>query len=524
MQSLKLAPSWLRLFVVVLLVVGVFFRCFHLDYKLYWHDEVYTTFRAAGFTGQEISQEIFKNQILSPQAIQKYQRLQPGSTFQDTIKSLAVEDPQHPPLYFLMTRLWMQIFGSSIAASRALAVVLSLLALSLMYALAINLFSSQITAWLATALLAISPFDILFAQIARQYSFLTLCVIASSLILLRALRSFKWYNWGLYTVAITVGLYGHPFFGLTMIAHVAYVLLRQLTEKPSQFDIKQLSLLILAIAASIILYSPWLLVIKTNYQRVLDTTNWAKGGDIIYLVKLWILSFTALFFDLDFGFDNIWTYIWRIPILLLIFIALYELYRRTHPATWLFILTTIFVPFLILAVPDLLLGTKRSAVSRYLISCFPGIQLAIAYLLTTKLIQVKRLWQGISIVLVAGSIASATVSAYSHTWWTNIPSYFNAEIAQRINTISAPVIISDAGNDGTNLGDLISLSYLLHDQARLLLLSQPPQIDNNLQSLLADKSQLFFFRPSQKLVKLIEPAQGKLVPIVPAGGLWQLEY
>ncbi|MBD6616659.1 glycosyl transferase family 39 [Komarekiella sp. 'clone 1'] len=538
MRHPKLSPSWLRFFIVLLLVLGVFFRFFNLDYKIYWHDEVYTSFRAAGFTGKEIGEEIFQNQIISPQELQKYQRLKPGSTPVDTIKSLAVEDPQHPPLYFLMARFWMQAFGSSRTASRTLPALLSLLSLVSMYALGRELFTSRIAALLATALLALSPFDILFAQIARQYSFLTVCVIASSFFLLRALRLPTWYNWGLYALAVTLGLYSQPFFGLTLSGHIVYVLLARLLVKNSKvraedshnlpvnqnkFSISNLIFFGLAIATSLILYTPWLFVLKSNYQRVLDTTSWVKGGDILYRVKLWILSFTALFLDLDFGFNNIWTYIPRLLIILLIAAAIYQC-RYTSRKTWLFILTAIFVPFLMLAVSDFFLETQRSAVSRYLISSFPGVQLAVGYLLATKILNRQRFWRGVMVVLISCSVVSCTVSAFSDTWWSNIPSHFNAEMARRVNAVSSPILLSDGGYDGTNLGDILSLSYLLDSDVQLVLFGQPPKLEiSNVKSLLSKNSETFLFRPSPQLVQAIESKYGQLVQIVPAGGLWQLK-
>ena len=84
-----------RFLIIILLVIWVFFRFANLDHKLYWHDEVYTSLRAVGFTSKESGQEIFQNQILAPQDLQKFQRLKPGSTANDTIRSIAIEDPQH---------------------------------------------------------------------------------------------------------------------------------------------------------------------------------------------------------------------------------------------------------------------------------------------------------------------------------------------------------------------------------------------------------------------------------------------
>jgi uncharacterized membrane protein len=124
-------------------------------------NEAYTSLRAAGFTRQEIDDELFHNRIFSAPELQKYQRIKPGSTAADTIHSLALEYPQHPPFYLLMARFWMQQFGSSLTATRSLPALLILLSLPLMYARSQELFASNLTSLLATALLALSPFDIL---------------------------------------------------------------------------------------------------------------------------------------------------------------------------------------------------------------------------------------------------------------------------------------------------------------------------------------------------------------------------
>lgn len=107
----------------------------------------------------------------------------------------------------------MQIFGSSLTASRVLPVLFSLIGLPLMYALGLELFASPIVAILATVLLALSPFDVLFAQTARQYSLLTTLVIGSSFTLLQALRLPTRVNWGLYALSSALGFYTHPFLG-----------------------------------------------------------------------------------------------------------------------------------------------------------------------------------------------------------------------------------------------------------------------------------------------------------------------
>ena len=508
---------------VIAIIIGVGFRFFQLERKLYWHDEVYTSIRAAGFTRQEIDQELFQNRIIPALELQKYQRLKPGSTATETIQSLAQEDPQHPPFYFLMARFWLQHFGSSRTASRSLAALLSLLSLPLMYGLAWEIFASQWVALFATVFIALSPFDILFAQTARQYSLLAVIVIGSSWLLLRAMRLQSGKNWGFYAVAIALGLYTHPFFFLTLIGQGVFIVIHKIfisnTPTTSKFSI--------SVIAALLLYSPWIFVIITNIKQASDTTNWTQISlGFIYLVKLWLLSFTALFIDLDFGIDNIWNYLLRLSFFLLIIASIYQIYRHTSPTTCLFILTSICVPFLILALPDIILGGKRSAVSRYLVSCFPGIQLAVAYLMATKIQTQQRLGLVVLAGLLASSIASCTVSAFSDTWWNKDLSYYNAEVAKIINknvtnavSPKSTILISDKGDEFTNTGDLISLSYLLDPDVQLLLLSDSPNFDR-----LQSYTDSFVFRPSEKLRLAIEQKQGKLEPELEYARLSKLKH
>ncbi|NEQ41449.1 MAG: glycosyl transferase family 39, partial [Okeania sp. SIO3I5] len=125
----------LVILLIIAITLGIGFRFFHLDKKVYWYDEVHTSLRVAGFNRANIDQELFQNQIIPAQQLQKYQQIQPQSTFIGTLKSLAFENPHHPPLYYLMARLWMQTFGGSLTASRSLPALISLLSLPLIYVL-----------------------------------------------------------------------------------------------------------------------------------------------------------------------------------------------------------------------------------------------------------------------------------------------------------------------------------------------------------------------------------------------------
>jgi Predicted membrane protein len=514
----------LYIFLWIVIILGVALRFFHLDYKLYWHDEVYTTLRSAGYLSLEVGQEIFSDRLFSAQELLQYQTIKPQSSAWDTIISLATEDPQHPPLYFLVNRLWMQIFGSSIWAMRLLPALIGVAGLPLMYLLAANLFNCQLCAWLATAFLAISPFDILFSQIARQYSLLTVCTIASCLFLLKAMQPPNRQNWQwlVYVICLTIGLYTHPFFAFTIIAHGVYVLILHFRDQQKGYLPYYLGANLIAI----ILYSPWLWIIINNLGRALATTNWAGGvSDWLFVPRLWVLSFTCLFLDLDVGFDNPLTYILRLPFLIALWWGVRSLIRHTEQKTWLFVVTNFVVPFLMLVIPDMLLGGRRSAVTRYLIPCFPAIQLAVAYLFSQAL-QHYQFWARFVLAMFfSASIASCTVSAFSHTWWSNVPSYFNAEVANKIKTTANSILISDAGNSGTNFGDLLSLAHLLPPNYPIYLSRTFPEINSYQiinQPAIANSAYKFVFRPSGELRRYFQMLNRELIYVTGGGDLWQV--
>ena len=141
MKNWQLPPLWWRFFILSLLTLGIFLRFVNIDHKVYWHDEVYTSIRISGYTGDEVGREIFTGKIIGIQKLQKYQQISSDKGLDDTIKALC-EHPEHPPLYYLIARLWIQLFGSSVATIRSLSAIISLLAFPCIYWLCRELFDS----------------------------------------------------------------------------------------------------------------------------------------------------------------------------------------------------------------------------------------------------------------------------------------------------------------------------------------------------------------------------------------------
>lgn len=520
MQLNQIPRQPFSVIILVIVFLGIFFRFANLDGKIYWHDEVYTNFRSSGYTGVEINQSLFQNQWLTPQDLQKYQEIKPNSTLSDTLNSLATEDPQHPPLYFILARFWLQLFGNSLTTNRLLPALLSLLSFVFMYLLAKELFGSGTIALLATALYAVSPIHILFDQTARQYGLLTTEVIASSFFLLKAIQFPKY--WLAYIASTILGLYSHPFMVLTTIGHGLYLF---------GLGLKKLQLwshlfrYLGSIALSFVLYIPWIAVMIANSERGLSATNWtAMKSNFLNLVKGWILNFGAILLDFDFGsnnLDNPWTYLVKLPAIGLIFWGIYLVCSRTPVVISWFILTAIFVPFLLLAIPDVLFGGIRSVVPRYLLNSFPGVQLAVAFALHQMLLKQQTFDNIIFSLVFTLSIFSSSLNSLSNTSWTKDISYYNGQVIKIINASSSPIIITDMADSFSKMPHLLSLSYNLDPKVRLFLLKSPPNPELVQQAVQNAKGDIFTFEPSRQLKQTLETIK-PLEFVFPPGNLYQV--
>jgi len=109
----------------------MFFRFANLEKKFYWIDQSYTSLRISGYTDSEFIQELGDGKIKQIKSLQKYHRINAKKSVFDTVKKLGLEESQLTPLYFVAARCWVQLFGDSIAVTRSLSAVFSVLALPL---------------------------------------------------------------------------------------------------------------------------------------------------------------------------------------------------------------------------------------------------------------------------------------------------------------------------------------------------------------------------------------------------------
>ncbi|MEJ6484789.1 glycosyltransferase family 39 protein [Nostoc punctiforme UO1] len=502
-------PTWLRFLAIVVLVIGIFFRFVNLERKIYWYDESFTSLRVSGYKESELIQESTNKQIIDIEVLQKYQHLNEEKSLVDTVNSLALEDAQHPPLYYILMRFWLQWFGDSVSARRSLSVFSSLLVFPSVYWLCWELFTSVLVGWVALALIAVSPLHILYAQEAREYSLWTLTTVLSSAVLLHAMRVQTKLSWGMYASTVILGLYTFSFSAFMIFGHGIYVLAmegRRFTKTVISF--------VLASFIGFVAFVPWLLVIICNFSHIQLTTDWLTHGQQWYLVQKWLFNLCTVFFDLDFSYSflNVFPYL----IILLVGYSIYILYRYASKHIWSFILIMIASTALPLVVPDLIFEGQRSGISRFLIPCYLSIQLAVAYLLVTQIsspsisIRQKQLWHFVIVALISAGIVSDIVSSQAKVWWTKYHSYDNVAVASIVNQAAYPLLITKPGNG-------LAFSYLLNSKVQLQLVvpSNIPIIANNY-------SDIFLYDSGHELQSAFEKqGQYKLVLIYPPW-FWKL--
>ena len=135
----------------------------------------------------------------------------------DTVRA----EPNHPPLWRLLTRSTIALLGDGEAALRLPAALLGIAAVGLTWALARRLVpgAPRGTALLATALAALGGFWIEYAQEARMYSALLVESLLLSLLFLRYLEGGRRRDAIAYAGVATLALFTHLFAIWPLLAH-----------------------------------------------------------------------------------------------------------------------------------------------------------------------------------------------------------------------------------------------------------------------------------------------------------------
>jgi len=528
-QQRRMRLTWWRYGAIALLILGIGLRLYHLDYKVYWLDEAYTSLRLSGHTRAEFEQTVVTGEVVDLTTLQRYQQPNPDKTLGDTLRSIATEEPQITPLYFVLTYGWVHLFGNSVAAIRSLAVIFSLLTFPCLWWLCRELFSAQTlnwinTAWMAIAIVAIAPLHVLYAQEARPYSLWTLTILLSSAALLWAIRTKTPWHWAIYTCTVALGLYTQLLFALVAIAHALFLFLLNRDRSPQSLDValelaeldlsrvspvknqvsqaglkqtptsSQFRPYLFATLSAFLSLLPWLAILASNLdQAQARISSLNESSSLGTVLNQWLVNTGRGLLGIDLGAVNL-------LLLLGVGYALVVFYRTAPRLAALFVLSLVAVSFLSLALPDLVLGGDRSTRIRYLIPAYLGIQIALAHLFSTQAVALprgkaswRRGWRVGLGALLSISLVVCLVSAQSRVWWNkSVPrSSYYLPVSRIINQGDRPLVISDRRPI-----DLLALSYWLVAPVKFQLVTQPQDL-----SVAPNFEPIFLLNASNKLKK-----------------------
>lgn len=122
--------------IFLIMAVGIFLRTYNINAKEFWYDEAFAS-------------RMVKNNFTQ-------------------IIDLSSKDV-HPPLYYLTTKAWTNVFGTSDFGIRSLSVLFGVLLIPATYYLVNLLTDNKLGALLVSTVIAVNPFLITYSKEARSY-------------------------------------------------------------------------------------------------------------------------------------------------------------------------------------------------------------------------------------------------------------------------------------------------------------------------------------------------------------------
>lgn len=507
--------------VLVAVLLGAYYRFLGRAEKAFWYDETYTALRVSGHTEAEAVRELWNGtRIVSVASLAKYQVVDPARGVTDSVRSLAQEENEHAPLYYALVSAWARVTGSSPGTLRTLSGIFSLLSLAALYALALELFRSRRAALLALAFGAVSPFFVIYAQEAREYSLISLVTLLSGLLLLRALRRDGVGDWAAYAGSVALCLNTSILSAPVLLAHGLFVLV-------SSFRSARRSLVAYgaASAAGALAFLPWLLVIRHYLDTFQSNTTLTQHHGLVTVAKTWLHSLVLFFFDVN--LIEATPFVLRVAYFttgacvlgLLVHAAL--MLGRPGPdrraAT--FLALTLGVPLLLWFARDL--AAHQASAPRYVIGSVGGLAIVVGRVVDRELdgpSPRRRAQLGIlTWALVVLGLVSSSFAARSRFWRNKGQMDAQAAAADVINRAARPLVVFDG-----SAFDFFVYAHLLRPDVRLLAefdcdtcrLSDRPFLPR-LRDFASASDDVFLLKPSESLLRHVAATPGvKCRPLV----------
>jgi len=422
--------SWQRISVLPWFWVGVFiciglgFRLWHLEEKSLWGDELFTVAHAFGTVVNEQTLTAMGKTVALPSnpTTADYHHLlfgphpTEGFSLKNTLAALTANN--HPPLFFMLMNGYLHgclmVFGTlSVALLRLPAVVFGLLGIPLVFLLGRRMHSETVGLF-ASAMMALSGYQLYHSQDARPYTLITAAALLFVWLLLRQ-KDNPHHLTGWLAVALTglVGLYSHYFFLpvllLGLVVGWVHLPLQQPSAAPSpKSRTAYFKGLLLTYGVIGLGFLPWVPVLMSQLAFAKQVPH--------YTAELWSpVQLPEILFRYSLEFLAPGTALVKNLIIFMVLTSLaIVFYVRRQPWNW-----SAFLTFCLLWLAvvygfqisfDLFTHSSTATVRRYLLLGAPAVYLMLAYALyhlKTREIYVQASWLMILLLAMLWNSVSA---------------------------------------------------------------------------------------------------------------------
>ncbi len=358
-----------------LVAAGLFLRLYSLTKMSLWHDEAFSA-------------------------------LMLRYSWAEMLQRLATD--VHPPLYYILLRVWVTVFGDSVFWLRGFSVICGILAITMVYWLVNKYFANKTAAIMATAFTAVNFFQIHRGSLeARMYTLGVLLLLLAAASLLQALYKHtntnkNWKYYALFTLFGASLIYTHYYLAFNLIALGMYGVYH--IYKTYKWQWKEYIPLFASSVAVGILYLPWLKTFIAQLSQV-------QQGFWIWAMTIWSIPYTL--WDLWFAWHSgpVPSYWMLVTVTLLSLVMFYGFLKWTQQKEKWLIALNILAPFagalLFLVINKLQGNTSSVYLIRYFVLVGPFFLIAIALWLASWQHE-KQAWVAAALVVILNLVAFAT--------------------------------------------------------------------------------------------------------------------
>ena len=491
---------------VFIALIGISFKFYHLDHKLFWFDEVCTIQHTSGIPDKDYSALVPVNEV---ENISFYKNLyhlnKQHYSLVSELKGLS-HSTQLNPLHYPLLMVWYRVVGDDPKDFRLFGVFVFLLTLPFLFFLSKKLFNSKLAGWIAVSLYAASPFIHLFAQEARYYILWSFVVIVLHYLLLQAIEqnNLKW--WATYTLVVVLSLYASPVSGIIILGHIIFVWI-------SRKDL--MKNFVFSILGGLLIYLPWAVWLYVNLNEIFSALSWHSNpqqqvtfwfpllGQLFYLFSIFS-SPIDFFYVFDQASKNIpleanIAFSLNFLVLAVIIMAFVFLIKKTREETKYFLLLIIFPGLLYFYILDLVRSGLTSWWWRYLIFIAPGVILVMTNYFYMKIEKGKLIHTSIYLAFaVIGVISLFNISQAKH-WFLGRKWDCYIQDARLFSNGQKPLLITDFGFDHGMINSMVVI--LECNSGNIDILRASPDIEN-VEKMINDKkySDIYVFHASDELI------------------------